>query len=77
MAQMRGGINVEYTKSSGTDINDNNLFSVTAKGEGGVEVPFWRQGMVELREQVSGLMAQIALIAEVRHKTLKTFCLEI
>lgn len=44
MAQMRGGINVEYTKSSGTDINDNNLFSVTAKGEGGVEVPFLASG---------------------------------
>ena len=44
MAQMRGGVNVEYTKSSGTDINNNNLFSVTAKGEGGVEVPFLASG---------------------------------
>lgn len=44
MAQMRGGVNVEYTKSSGTDINDNNLFSVTAKGEGSIEVPFLASG---------------------------------
>lgn len=44
MAQMRGGVNVEYTKSSGTDINDNNLFSVTAKGEGGINVPFVASG---------------------------------
>lgn len=44
MAQMRGGINVEYTKSSGTDINDSNLFSLTAKGEGGVNVPFVATG---------------------------------